>query len=122
MQHEYIIDDKEGIVYVSIKGECSIRDLETVFLAATEDSAFSPDYNVLADLRKCGFKFRPDVMKEFFQKYKDRVIGGKGKSALLLWTAHETFIVYTHQKKTEDTRTTQLFATYEAAMNWLKVD
>ncbi len=120
MQYEYRIDDKNEIIYQSIKGECSTHDLETAVRKLTSDSAFSPHYAILTDLQECEFDFRSKGMEEFFQKFKDKFSDGEGKSALLVASPIETAIAVIHSKNVEGTRNIKVFSTYEAAMSWLK--
>ena len=122
MQHEYRIDDKEGIVYLSFRGECTIHDLETMLLSLTSDIAFSPDYDDFVDLREGELKFRPVEMLEFFQNFKDTFRRGRGKSVFLVDTPLETAISFIHRKTVEDAREVHVFSTYEAAMKCLKGD
>ena len=120
MKQEYRIDDTEKIIYMSITGDCNLRDLETALLKLTNDKNFSPNYNLLNDLRKCKFKFRPKDLDRFFRIFIEKFSKGTGKSAVLLDTPRETAFSIIHQERMKDTREIQLFSTYEAALNWLQ--
>ncbi len=120
MKHEYLIDEKERLIFQSFKGQYSFRDFETVVLKLTSDKRFSPDYNILTDIRECEIQFQPDDIMRFFQTFKDKVGESKGKTAIIVNAPKETAISTIHQKAVSDIREIQVFSNREAAMDWLK--
>ena len=77
MEYEYSIDDGRNMGYLAIRGECGIRELESVFLEVTEDKRFNPDFDILTDLRECTFTFRPNEMSGFFGMFNEGLRSGR---------------------------------------------
>ena len=119
MDYEFTIDDQKKMAYLTIWGDCTIRDLERTFVAVTEHYKFNFEFDELSDLRDCKFDFRPDEMSEFFRMFKTRAEGKGGKSAILVSKPRETAIAFSHQLKMSGARSVKLFSTRDAALKWL---
>ena len=119
MEYKFTVDDGKSMAYLTIRGECEIRELESMFLAVVEDKRFDSEFNVLTDIGDCTFTFRPAEMSEFFRMFNEEFQGRRGKSAILVSKPHETALAMVHGERVSETRTISVFSTREEALKWL---
>ena len=120
MQYEYKINDDERIIYQFYKGTFRIEDLESAILKLTKDSSFNPDYNILTDLRKCKFEFRPGELENFLKIFKKTLGSNSGRGAIIIDSPIETAISQIFQDLVKKIRSVEIFSTSEAAIVWLQ--
>ena len=122
MAYNYIIDEKERIIHISLSGKCDNEELLELILDVTTNSDYRTDYNILSDYTECVLLGDLADLKEYNHLFEKIVSRGTGKIASIVDTPRETALTMLHQRTVRTTRDLRVFSTREAALSWFNSD
>lgn len=115
-----IFHDKNFIIEY-YDGGGTIEDVKALKLKEADDVNYSPDYDLLADIRTTTINAKREDVKDYIEFAKShKGISGNRKLAIVTNTPrHVVFFTFLNMFKIRLSQTMRIFSTIDAAMYWL---